>query len=197
MNGRLFPVLYDLAMWPAERFYLGRLRRELLAAAGGRVLEIGAGTGANLTHYGRRAQVVLSEPDRAMLHRARLDGRPAVLAAAERLAFAGASFDTVVSTLVLCTVADPAASLAEIRRILRPGGDLLLLEHVRSSDPDTARLQARLTPAWKKLARGCHLDRDTAATVAAAGFQIRLIRHFEPARLFPLILVHAIEGRST
>lgn len=191
MSTRLFAVLYDLVMWPAERFCLGRLRRELLSTAGGRILEVGAGTGANLPYYRKGVHLVLSEPDSAMLRRARLAGRPAVLAVAEHLPVADAFFDSVVSTLVQCTVADPAAALAEVRRVLRPGGSFLLLEHVRSPDANTARLQARLTPWWKRLVRGCHLDRDTAAALVAAGFRIESIRHFEPTRIFPLILVRA------
>ena len=191
MNGHLHAALYDAVLWPAERLYLGPLRRELLARGRGRVLEIGAGTGANSAHYGKDARVVLSEPDWAMLRRARRDGTPAVLARAERLAFAASSFDTVVSTLVLCTVTDQAHALAEIRRVLRPGGHLLLLEHVRSADLPTARLQARLTPTWKKLARGCHLDRDTAAALAEAGFRMQSIQHLVPVGILPLILAHA------
>ncbi len=194
MNGHLHAALYDAVLWPAERLYLGRLRRELLARVQGRVLEIGAGTGANLAHYGhpgKDARVVLSEPDWAMLRRARRGGALAVLACAERLAFAASSFDTVVSTLVLCTVTDQARALAEIRRVLRPGGHLLLLEHVRSSDRPTARLQARLTPAWKKLARGCHLDRDTEAALVEAGFRMQSMQHLVPVGILPLILAHA------
>ena len=200
MNGHLHAALYDAVLWPAERLYLGRRRRELLAGVQGRVLEIGAGTGANLAHYGhsgrpghpgKDARVVLSEPDWAMLRRARRGGMLAVLACAERLAFAAGSFDTVVSTLVLCTVTDQARVLAEIRRVLRPGGHLLLLEHVRSADRSTARLQARLTPTWKKLARGCHLDRDTEAALAEAGFRMQSIQHLVPVGILPLILAHA------
>ena len=191
MNGHLYAALYDAVLWPAERFYLGRLRRELLARGRGRVLEIGAGTGPNLAHYGKDARVVLSEPDWAMLRRVPRDGTLAVLACAERLAFAAGSFDTIVSTLVLCTVTDQAQALAEIRRVLRPGGRLLLLEHVRSGDLPTARLQACLTPAWKKLARGCHLDRDTAAALTDAGFRIQSLERLVPVGILPLILAHA------
>ena len=191
MNDRLYAALYDAVLWPAERFYLRHLRRELLARVQGRVLEIGAGTGTNLPHYGKDARVVLSEPDGAMLRRAPLGGTPAVLACAERLAFAAGSFDTVVSTLVLCTVTDPAQALAEIRRVLRPAGQLLLLEHVGSADLRTARWQARLTPAWKKLARGCYLNRDTAAALAEAGFRIQSLERLVPVGILPLILAHA------
>ena len=191
MNGHLYAALYDALLWPAERFYLRHLRRELLARVQGRVLEIGAGTGANLAHYGKDARVVLSEPDGAMLRRAPLGGTPAVLACAERLAFAAGSFDTVVSTLVLCNVTDQARALAEIRRVLRPSGQLLLLEHVGSADLRTARWQARLTPAWKKLARGCHLNRNTAAALAQAGFRIQSLERLVPVGILPLILAHA------
>ncbi len=192
MSGRVYAALFDAFLWPLERLFFARMRRELLAAARGRVLEIGAGTGANLSYYSPDIRLVFSEPDAAMLRRARLDATPAVLASAEQLAFADRVFDTVVSTLVLCTVADPARALAEIRRVLKPGGSLLLLEHVRSSDAATARLQSRLTPAWGKLIRGCHLDRDTLATVTAAGFRTESVRRLQLTRILPFMLVQAL-----
>ncbi len=198
----MYAAIYDALMWPVEHLYLGRLRRELLAAARGRILEIGAGTGANLRFYGRDSCLVLSEPDREMLRRARRRAGPAgsaspaamVVAAAERLVFADTSFDTVVSTLVLCTVADPAAALAEVRRVLRPGGAFLLLEHVRSSNAATARLQTRLTPAWQRIIRGCHLDRPTESGLLEAGFSLQSIERRMPVKLLPLVLIRALKA---
>ena len=93
-----------------------------------------------------------------------------VLAPAERLPFGDASFDTVVSTLTLCTVADQAAALAEMRRVLVPGGRLLFLEHVRAQDERDARLQDRITPLWRHIGHGCHPNRDTVAAIEDAGF---------------------------
>lgn len=191
MTDKTFALLYDLAMWPAERFYLGRLRRELLGAATGRVLEIGAGTGANARHYPVSPRVVLAEPHAAMLARAPAVGARRVVAPAELLPFPSASFDTVVSTLVLCTVQDPGAALSETRRVLRPGGRLLLLEHVRSQDARAAAIQSRLTPSWSRIARGCHLNRDTLRAVDSAGFRVQTSRRLAPFSLFPLILVTA------
>lgn len=185
-----FPLVYDVAMWPAERLCLGRLRRRLLKSAQGQILEIGAGTGANLKYYGPD-HVVMTEPDRQMLRRARVHQPWAVLARAEELPFPAGSFDAVVLTLVLCTVNHPPTALAEIRRVLRRGGALLLLEHVRSLNPGCARWQDRLTPTWSRIARNCHLNRDTLHTVQAAGFKVRSVESVEPLRLFPLILVEA------
>jgi len=129
---------YDRFMRPLERRVLGRLRADLVARlpAGGRLLEVGAGTGANFPFYPRGAEGVGVEPSREMISLAAVrEGRPAglrlVRAEAERLPFAGASFDAALATLVFCSVASPEAGFAELRRVLRPGGRLLLLEHVR------------------------------------------------------------------
>jgi ubiquinone/menaquinone biosynthesis C-methylase UbiE len=158
---RLSAVLYDPFFWLAERAGLAARRRALVQQARGRVLEIGAGTGLNLRHYADDADLVLSEPDAAMADRLRrrVAGRqrPAtvVLAPAEALPFADGEFDTVVSTLVLCTVPDQAAALREIRRVLRPGGRLLFMEHIRSESPRWARWQDRLNTPWRAFAEGC------------------------------------------
>jgi ubiquinone/menaquinone biosynthesis C-methylase UbiE len=149
----------------------------LLADLEGEVLEIGSGTGASLRYYERAARVVALEPDESMARR--LPARVAeaqvpveiVSAGAESLPFPDESFDAAVSAFVLCSVEDPAAVLGEIRRVLKPTGKLVLLEHVRGEDL-TARWQHRLTPLHRKLAGNCHLDRDTKTTVAAAGFDV-------------------------
>jgi SAM-dependent methyltransferase len=176
--GRFFAAMYDRGLKATEEAGLGEMREELLAGAGGRVLELGAGTGVNLDHYsGELEELVLVEPDPHMAKRlrARLAASPrqatVVEAPAERLPLPDASFDTAVATLVLCTVPDPAAALAELRRVLVPGGRLLLIEHVRAEDPSLARWQDRLQGPWRFLADGCHCNRDTAATLAAAGFE--------------------------
>jgi len=173
----LFAAVYDRLMAPLERGRFRAIRTALLAHAAGRVLEIGAGTGINFPLYPAAVtQVEALEPDPAMSARAdpRLSSARVpvrrVAARAEALPYPDASFDTVVATLVLCTVGDPHASLREVRRVLKPGGLLLVFEHVRLENPLLAGLQAALTPAWKHLAGGCHLDRDTLRLVREAGF---------------------------
>jgi SAM-dependent methyltransferase len=176
---RLVAATYDRFLAGAEEAGLARLRASLLATAGGRVLEIGAGTGANLPHYGPAVtELVVTEPDAHLAARlSRKLGaapRPArvVRAAAESLPVAPASVDVVVSTLVLCSVRDPARALAEVRRVLRPAGRLLFLEHVRSDEPRLACWQDRVDGPWAWLLRGCHPNRDTVAAVRAAGFEV-------------------------
>ena len=171
-------AFYDTVMWPFERVAVGGWRRRLAAGARGRVLEIGAGTGAQLRWYAPRASVTALEPDASMRERARrraaraaanvtvVDGR------AEELPFADASFDAAVSAFALCTVADPEAALAELRRVLAPGGALLLLEHVHLHWEPGRALQSRAAPAWAAVAGGCRLDRDTVRTAVEAGFGV-------------------------
>jgi ubiquinone/menaquinone biosynthesis C-methylase UbiE len=173
-GSRFTASIYDQFLWFAERIGMQSRRRRLLSAAHGRVLEIGAGTGLNLSHYPDAGdELVLTEPSESMA--ARLDtrlsklGRSAhILAApAEALPFEDGSFDTVVSTLVLCTVTDPEAALTEVRRVLRPGGRLLFCEHVRSDSPRLASWQDRLADAWAALADGCRCNRETLATISS------------------------------
>ncbi len=173
--GRLFAAVYDRGLKATEEAGLRRMRGEVLAAAGGRVVEIGAGTGVNLDLYPNAVEeLVLVEPDPHMAKRLRArlaeSSRQAsvVEAPAERLPFEDASFDTAVATLVLCTVPDPAAALAEAARVLKPGGKLLFVEHVRADDPGLARWQDRLEKPWRFLGDGCHCNRDTLATIAAS-----------------------------
>lgn len=167
--------IYDLFAGRAERAGIAERRHDLLAGLEGDVVEIGAGTGASLPHYERARRVVAIEPDASMAKRLphRLEEAKVpvevVTARAEKLPFPDESFDAAVAAFVLCSVEDPQAVLAEARRVLRPGGKLLLLEHVRG-DGGTARWQDRITPLHRKMAGNCHLNRDTRATVAAAGF---------------------------
>jgi SAM-dependent methyltransferase len=157
MYSHLFAAGYDLVFARAERAGMAHHRRSLLASASGRVLEIGAGTGLNLPHYPDGIDLVLSEPEPPM---ARRIAAPVVAARAEELPFADASFDTVVSTFVLCTVAEPARAVGELARVLRPGGRLLFIEHVRG-DGALARWQDRLDGIWRRVGNGCHANRDT------------------------------------
>ena len=178
-SGWLFAALYDRFTAGAEAAGLSKRREQLLAAASGRVLEIGAGTGANLAFYSDAVQTLtLAEPERPMATRLakRVAGqqRPVEIvgAAAERLPFPDGSFDSVVSTLVLCTVADQSRALAEIRRVLAPRGRLLFLEHVRSDDPGVASWQDRLNGLNKIISHGCNCNRATVDAIRAAGFDI-------------------------
>lgn len=177
--GRMFSAYYDRGFKATEEAGLREMRRELLAQARGRVLELGAGTGLNLDLYPEGLEhLTLTEPDPHMTKqlRAKLASseRKAELVetGAERLPFPDDSFDTAVVTLVLCTVPDPASSLAEIKRVLKPGGQLLYLEHVRSRHPDLAKWQDRLESPWRFLADGCHCNRDTVSAISAAGFEL-------------------------
>ena len=190
---RLSAVLYDPFFWLAERAGLAARRRALVQRARGRVLEIGAGTGLNLRHYAEDAELVLSEPDAAMADRLRrrvTDGRrPAtvVLAPAEALPFADGEFDTVVSTLVLCTVPDQEAALREIHRVLKPGGRLLFIEHVRSDSPRWARWQDRLNGPWRAFAEGCNCNRATLDTLAQSPLGVGEVEHGTFHAMVPLI----------
>jgi len=170
---RLGAVVYDPFLALGERRGMRERRRALLAEARGRVLEIGAGTGLNVPFYDPGLDaLVLTEPEEGMARR--LERRVArerpdaqvVRAGAEALPFADASFDVVVSTMVLCTVPDPEAALAEVRRVLRPGRALLFIEHVRADDPALARRQDRLAAAWAAFAAGCRCDRSTLHLLA-------------------------------
>ncbi len=176
---RVFAAIYDPSLWIGELAGMRRRRRELVATATGRTLEIGGGTGLNLAHYPAGLQeLVVTEPDPAMRRRlerrvARRERRVRVLdAPAERLPFADGSIDTVISTLVLCTVEDPAAALSEIVRVLRPDGQLLFIEHVRSQSHVLAWCQDRLAGAWRRYAEGCHCNRPTAALMASSGLAL-------------------------
>lgn len=173
-----FAATYDRMSRKSEEAGLRDVRHGLLAEAGGSVLEIGGGTGANLPHYdGKVESLVVTEPEPAMLRRLQQKAREqaplakVLRAPAEDLPFEDGSFDTVVSTLVLCGVDDQARSLREIRRVLRPGGQLLFLEHVRSDDPGLARFQDRMN--WlNRIVVGCDCNRRTLAAIEATGFTV-------------------------
>jgi SAM-dependent methyltransferase len=194
--GRAFSAAYDRGFQGAEDAGLREMRAELLAQARGRVLELGAGTGLNLEHYPDSIEgLTMVEPDPHMTKQLRdkleQSGRTAevsvVEAPGEDLPFADGSFDTVAVTLVLCTVPDPETSLAEIKRILAPGGQLLFLEHVRAHDPGLARWQDRLEGPWKFLADGCRCNRDTVSAIDAAGFELGDVESGELPKLPPLV----------
>jgi ubiquinone/menaquinone biosynthesis C-methylase UbiE len=195
--GRAFARFYDRALKATEENGLGAMRGELLAGARGRVIEIGAGTGVNLELYGDGVEdLTLVEPDPHMgaQLRKRLAGRhgdplPAQLVAApaEALPFPDDTFDTAVATLVLCTIPDPVAAIDELARVLRPGGQLLFIEHVRAEDPSSARWQDRLEKPWRFVADGCHCNRDTEANLRASVFKVEGIDHTKMPKAAPIV----------
>ncbi len=195
--------LYDPVLWLGERTGLARSREILLSGARGRVIEIGAGTGLNLPRYpGAGVEgLVLVEPER---HKAEtLAGRSresaieaeVVRATAEALPFPDDSFDTAVVTLCLCTVPDPAAALAEIARVLAPGGTLLFMEHVRSDRPRLGRLQDRLRGPWASLADGCQCNRRTIEEMEMAGFEVE-VEHVADRPFMPPVARPIVSGRA-
>ena len=193
MRGWIIAALYDRMAAASERAGLAAERRRLLGAARGRVLEVGAGTGINLDHYPEGVgDLVLVEPERAMARkleqRLRQLGRAAdvVEADAEALPFPDRSFDTVVCTLVLCSVSDLRRALDELRRVLRPEGSLLFLEHVRSGDPRTARLQDRVNPVWRFVANGCNCNRPTLSLIEGS-FSVAEVERGEIPKALPIV----------
>lgn len=179
---RAFAAAYDW-LTRRESARQQRVRAQLLHGLRGRVLELGFGVGANWRHFPREGlEYVGLEPDAAMIVRA-LRRHPALRAVAvrgvgEALPFRDGSFDAVVSTLTLCSVADPDAVLSEASRVLRPGGELRFWEHVRPSGKLGAGAAEWLTPLWRLVAGGCHLDRPTVETLRRHGFAVEIRRQF-------------------
>ncbi|CAN5453217.1 class I SAM-dependent methyltransferase [soil metagenome] len=199
---QVMAVLYDPVVWLGEIAGMRRRRRAVLTAARGRVVEIGAGTGLNVAHYPEAVdELVLTEPEPAMRRKLarRLErrSRSALVfdAPAERLPLADASVDTVVSTLVLCTVGDPERVLREVARVLRPDGQLLFIEHVRASSQFLAAWQDRFLRPWRGFAGGCECNRSTLELMRACGFTVEAdgaVWRGMPAIVHPLAV-----GRAT
>jgi SAM-dependent methyltransferase len=214
--GRVFASLYDRALKASEENGLGEMRRALLTEATGRVVEIGSGTGVNLDLYGADIEdLTLIEPDPHMGARLRKrlaervaaatgaatasntadvvaasQGNPParlVTAPAEAIPFPDDTFDTGVAMLVLCTVPDPVAAITELARVLKPGGRLLFIEHVRSEDPDSARWQDRLEKPWRFMADGCYCNRDTEANLRASSFRVESVDHGIFPKSLPIV----------
>jgi ubiquinone/menaquinone biosynthesis C-methylase UbiE len=192
--GRIFALVYDTAFVLAEWRGLRDVRKDLVGQSKGRVVELGAGTGLNLEHYSQNVtELLLTEPDPHMAAKLRkragsmaLDVR-VIEAPAEELPFDDASVDTVVSTLVLCTVQNPRQTLAEVARVLRPGGSVLFAEHVRSASPRAAWWQDRLRRPWSWYACGCQCNRDTISALQAASFQVGQVGHDRLRWISPVV----------
>ncbi len=188
----VFARLYDLSLAQAERAGMRERRRALIATASGRTLELGAGTGLNVEHYTNAVtELTLAEPEPAMrrllARRVAARGLGSVIdARAESLPFTDGSLDTVLCTLVLCTVEDPAAALAEVARVLAPGGRFLFIEHVRAESAWLGGLQDRLHGPWRRLVVGCRCNRRTARIMHEAGFEVD-VREARWRRVPPIV----------
>jgi len=198
----LLAPIYDRMVAPTEEACFQAWRADLLAPLDGDVLELGAGTGANVAHYPAAVdQVVFTEPDPGMRRQLvdKLDALRAVgrfgpasgqvsIDSADQLSFGDQRFDAVVATLVLCTVPDPEAALAEVRRVLKPGGRLVFLEHVAAdTKPDRLKWQRRIDPVWRRVVGGCRLTRRTAEAIEGAGFTIEAITRESARKAMPLV----------
>jgi ubiquinone/menaquinone biosynthesis C-methylase UbiE len=196
--GRFQARCYDFFMDRMDRAGAAEHRRRLVVEAEGKVLEIGAGTGKNLPLYGVAERVVALEPDPGMRARAQAAARQAQIPVevvegdAMALPFGDGSFDTVVFSLVLCTVPDLVRALAEARRVLKPGGVLRFYEHIRAQEPRLARWQDRLERPWGWVGSGCHPNRDTPAAVAKAGFRVLSLEEFDFAAMPPIVRPHVL-----
>jgi ubiquinone/menaquinone biosynthesis C-methylase UbiE len=188
-----FAWSYDRQLAKVEKAGLKAIREAALAAASGRVLEVGGGTGANIPHYGSSVEsLTITEPDPAMLRR--LDRRvreeapetAVVKAPAEDLPFDDDSFDVAVSTLVLCGVDNQPRALSELRRVLRPGGRLIFIEHVRSEEQSLARWQDRLN-GLNRLVACCDCNRRTLDAISAAGFDVANVEHTSLEKVPPFV----------
>lgn len=191
---RGFAALYDLGFRQMEEGGLREIRRETLKPARGRTVDIGAGTGLNLDLFPHAvSELTLVEPSVHMAAKLRekvaRGSRAAevVEAPAESMPFPDATFDTAVFGLVLCTVGDPDAALAEVARVLKPGGRMLFFEHVRAESPRVARWQDRIERPWRFIAAGCHANRDTEAAISRSPLEIERLEHGRLPKAMPLM----------
>lgn len=171
--------MYDLAMGPLENGTFHKIRRRLIEKAKGRVLEIGSGTGVNFLYYRNVEEVVAIDPNEKSVEISRNKIRRANVPievfpySAEQLPFPNDYFDSVVATLVFCTIPDPEKALAEIKRVVKPGAPILFFEHVKMEQPFFALVQDMLNPLWKRVANGCHINRDTEKLIRKSGFHVQ------------------------
>jgi len=182
----IFARVYDRLSAKAEDAGQDAHRRQLLSGLRGRVIEVGAGNGLNFRHYPAAVRRVVAIEPEDYLHRRATEAAKAATAAidvvrgtADQLPVEDESFDAGVASLVLCSVPDQARALAELHRVIRPGGELRFYEHVRADERRLARLQDVIVPVWRLLAGGCHPNRDTAQAIEAAGFVIEELRRFD------------------
>jgi ubiquinone/menaquinone biosynthesis C-methylase UbiE len=176
----ILPPFLDLVM---RQHQLGKYRREVVAAANGRVLEVGVGSGLNFPLYGKQVEIVFGiDPSPRLLAIARRRAAAAgihatlMLGSATAIPLADNTVDTIVMTWTLCSIPEPLVALREMRRVLKPGGRLLFVEHGLSPEPKVERWQHRLTPVWRYISGGCHLDRKMDDLIRSAGFDLTEIR---------------------
>jgi len=193
LRRRFIALTYDRQLAKIEQAGLGELRQTLLADASGRVLEVGGGTGANLPFYGPHVEsLTITEPEPSMFRRLEPRVREqspdtkVLRAPAEDLPFEDNTFDVAVSTLVLCGVDNQARALGELRRVLRPGGQLIFIEHVRSDEPGLARWQDRLN-GLIRLVACCDCNRRTLDSIKAEGFEVTKVDHTELKKVPPFV----------
>jgi ubiquinone/menaquinone biosynthesis C-methylase UbiE len=186
-----FAAVYDRMIAPAERGFMKEVRGEIAGGASGRVLEIGAGTGANFAYYPDGLEVVATEPDPYMMRKAETKAGDSTArielkqASAAKLPFDDASFDTVVGTLVMCSVGNQAQALAEVRRVLKPTGEYRFFEHVRYENPIGALSQTLIEPLWGWVGAGCHPNRKTVDSIRDAGFEVTRVEVTMPTPPIP------------
>lgn len=181
---RTFASWYDFFMGPLEQRKFKKVRKDLLNGARGRVLELGSGTGINFPLYSNVEQVIAIEPSLGMIHQSLPKRNLAevpieiINASAENLPFEDNSFDTVVATLVFCTIPNVELAILELKRVCKPNGKILLFEHIKMENSVLSSMQERLTPLWKKICDGCCLNRETLKTFTTQGLEIVKINKF-------------------
>jgi ubiquinone/menaquinone biosynthesis C-methylase UbiE len=179
-----FPKWYDFFMGPLERKKFKRVRQDLLKSATGKVLEIGSGTGVNFPLYRNAEHVLAIEPSQYMIDQSLSKLKFAAVpiemvnASAERLPFEDHTFDTVVATLVFCTIPNAEEAIDEIKRVCKPNGKILLFEHVKMENTVLSRMQEGLTPLWRKICDGCCLNRETLKAFTSRGLKIERVEKF-------------------
>ena len=191
----LLSFFYDSCMCKTEEACLKGWRQELLKSVGGDVLEIGAGTGANIKYYPESTNLVMAEPDKNMrkqieskIKSSRLKGVSVSAGSAEKIEAKDESFDFVVSSLVCCSVTNLELALLEIKRVLRPEGKLVFLEHVAATTGSKRRKwQNMINPFWRKLAGNCHLNRETENAILSAGFKFQDIKRESMRKALPIV----------